>query len=96
MVGQGKVCTKQNCKKEKPLQEFGLNKGKNDGHESWCKECVSKHKKKNYALKKKKLKLLKARKQTCQSTVIGNLSEETINNFCQIFGEICRGFSYAD
>lgn len=96
MSGLRKVCTNPNCKKEKNLEEFGLNKGKSDGHESWCKVCVSKKKEIYYTQKKKKEKLRIKSEQECQSTIIGNVTEEIVVNFCQIFNEIYRGLSYAN
>ncbi len=92
MIGQRKACTK--CEKEKDFEEFGANKGKSDGRESWCKECISKQKKKRYEQKKKEQKVQIEREQKCQSSVLGNLTEDTIINFCQIFSEIYRGLSY--
>lgn len=38
-----KLCTK--CGKTKPISEFGLNKSKKDGLQSYCKECVKEYKK---------------------------------------------------
>lgn len=42
-----KQCSK--CKKWKEKKEFYKNKGHTDGLESWCKECMRKASKQNYA-----------------------------------------------
>lgn len=34
-----KKCT--NCKLEKDISEFGINKSVKDGHQDWCKKCMS-------------------------------------------------------
>ncbi|NOT78920.1 MAG: hypothetical protein HOP07_07940 [Bacteriovoracaceae bacterium] len=85
---QSKQCTK--CKTAKALADFGANSGKKDLLESWCRQCVSVHKKKTYRQKKKRLKT----KQKFVSTVVGELSEESIRGFCEIFGAIYRDLSY--
>lgn len=41
-----KFCTK--CEKQKPVSEFGKNKSKKDGLQSYCKECVKIYKRKHY------------------------------------------------
>lgn len=85
---QGKECTK--CKTTKALADFGANRGKKDLLESWCRQCVSVHKKKMYSQKKKRLKT----KQKFVSTIVGELSDESIKNFCLTFSQIYRDLTY--
>ena len=92
MEGLGKVCTK--CKQEKAWDEFGKNKGKKDGHESWCRDCVSKHKQKYHTLKKKKDKYRREQEMEILSVVVGKADEEMITDFCNIFKEVYRELRY--
>ena len=41
-MADGKICTK--CETLKSWDEFSKNKGKSDGHHSWCKKCANTNK----------------------------------------------------
>ena len=77
-----KLCTK--CGIIKSTSEFGKNKTKKDGLQSYCKECVKKYKKKHYSDNKKYyLEKAKTYRQTCRE----NLNEYKKTLKCSICGE---------
>ncbi len=87
----GKVCP--TCSILKKWLLFGKNKSKPDGHESSCKQCVSERKKRAYQKKQKELKKIKSVDQY-SSDIEGELSEDAIDGFSEIFEEIYRGLHY--
>ena len=88
----GKNCT--SCNESKEWTQFGRNKSKTDGHESSCKQCVSDRKKKAYVKKKKELKKINSSVHKYDSSIEGELSEDAIAKFSEIFKEIYRGLQY--
>ncbi|MCK5883895.1 MAG: hypothetical protein KAG61_09415 [Bacteriovoracaceae bacterium] len=91
-ISNRKCCPK--CEEFKEWSGFGKNKSKSDGHESWCKTCVSIKKAEAYAKKKKELKKKTKDAPIYSSSIEGELSEDAILEFSEIFEEIYRGLHY--
>ncbi len=69
------------CQKELSPSEFHLNKSKRDGLDSRCKRCVSQGKAKLY---KKKERMRKV-STLFESSIVGELDSESIDEFGQSF-----------
>lgn len=69
------------CGQVKPLDEFGLNKSKNDGHSDYCKECTREMSRESYyrAKERKSANAEKAKQEERQSTLLAYSTEEIIS-----------------